>query len=145
MGKRHPNPKLVKIHRNYSVEEVGRLFGLHKNTVRNWLKDGLEAIDKNRPILVHGKVLANFLTIRREKSRRPCPPGHLFCLPCRAPKPPAGNLVEFAPIDEATVSVSAICPTCGRMMYRRASRRRLAEFSEEFTSTFREAQSLLKG
>ena len=34
MGYRHPNPRLVKGHRNYSVEEIARLFALHKNTVR---------------------------------------------------------------------------------------------------------------
>src|SRR5438445_12850470 len=29
MGSRHPNPRLVKIHRNYSVEDIARLFGIH--------------------------------------------------------------------------------------------------------------------
>ena len=41
MGHRHPNPKLAKIHRSYSVEDVSRLFKIHKNTVRNWLRQGL--------------------------------------------------------------------------------------------------------
>jgi hypothetical protein len=49
MGLRHPNARLVKIHRNYSVEDISRLFRLHKNTVRNWLKEGLTAIDDRRP------------------------------------------------------------------------------------------------
>src|SRR6516162_8070923 len=34
------NPRRVKIHRTYTVEEAARLFGVHKNTVRTWLKTG---------------------------------------------------------------------------------------------------------
>ncbi len=36
MGKRHHNPRLVKLHRSYTVEQIARLFDLHKNTVRAW-------------------------------------------------------------------------------------------------------------
>ena len=39
--KRHPNYRLVKIHHSYTVEEIARLFGSHRNTVRRWLKLGL--------------------------------------------------------------------------------------------------------
>ena len=71
MGYRHPNPRLVKIYRNYSVEEIARLFGLHKNTVRNWLKQGLPAIDDRRPILILGRELSRFLQERRQKAKQP--------------------------------------------------------------------------
>jgi integrase len=83
MGKRHPNYRLVKIHRNYSVEEIARMCGKHKNTVRAWLKDGLEMIDKSRPRLVHGNDLAAFLKGRRTAGKRPSPPGHLYCFKSR--------------------------------------------------------------
>jgi hypothetical protein len=54
MGKRHPNYRLVKIHRNYSVEQIASLCVKHKNTVRAWLKGGLQSIDESRPVLVTG-------------------------------------------------------------------------------------------
>ena len=57
MGKRHSNHRLVKIHRNYTVEEIAKLFGIHKNTVRNWVKDGLATIDDKRPMLILGHEL----------------------------------------------------------------------------------------
>jgi hypothetical protein len=54
MGKRHPNPRLVKLHRSYTVEQIARLFDIHKNTVRAWVKQGLQPIDGQRPALFHG-------------------------------------------------------------------------------------------
>jgi hypothetical protein len=45
---RHPNPRLVKIHRSYTVEEVARNLRKHKNTVRAWMK---------RPRFFPGKVI----------------------------------------------------------------------------------------
>jgi hypothetical protein len=61
MGSRHPNPRLAKIHRSYSVEEMALLFGVHKNTVRNWFKNGLEPIDVQRPTVVRGAEIRRFL------------------------------------------------------------------------------------
>lgn len=64
MKKRHPNPRLVKIHRSYTIEEIAKLFGVHKNTVRHWMKNGLTATDDKRPMLILGRVLAAFLQTR---------------------------------------------------------------------------------
>jgi hypothetical protein len=132
MGKRHPNPRLVKIHRNYSVEEIARLFEVHKNTVRAWVKKGLQPIDGQRPALFHGPVLVAFLQGRRASAKQPCPPGHIYCLPCRAPKAPAGNMAEFVPVTDTTGNVRGICPDCGRLIHRLwHKRRRLRSASTE--------------
>ena len=72
MATRHPNYRLAKIHRNYTVEEVARLFGVHRNTVREWIKRGLPTSDDKRPKLILGRDLIAFL------QAEPCgqTPGH---------------------------------------------------------------------
>jgi hypothetical protein len=118
MGVRHPNPRLVKVHRNYSVEEVARLFSLHKNTVRNWLKLGLPAIDDRRPpdprpgaVPVPARAPAQGQAVLRAGS------DFLHRLP-RAQNTGRenGGLHRHSP---TAGSLCGICPDCGRLIYRR--------------------------
>jgi Helix-turn-helix domain len=117
MGHRDPNPRLVKVHRNYSVEEIARLFGLHKNTVRNWLKQGLPAIDDRRPTPVLGRELLRFLQERRQRAKQSCGPGRIFCIACRAPKVPAGKMADCTPTGPLAGNLCGICPDCHRLIY----------------------------
>ena len=125
MGYRHPNPRLAKIHRSYSVEDLARLFKVHKNTVRNWLKHGLQPIDAQRPILIRGQNVRRFLTERRLRGKQACGPGRIYCLPCRAPKVPAGNMVECVTVADTIGTLQGICPDCNRMIYRRVNPQKL--------------------
>jgi hypothetical protein len=121
MGKRHPNPRLVKTHRSYTVEELARLLSVHKNTVRRWQGDGLRAIDKKRPAVFDGETIRSFLQSRREKGKRPCPQGHLYCLRCRSPKEPAGDMLDYIAISATSGNLQGICPTCHGLMHRRVN------------------------
>jgi hypothetical protein len=79
MSKR-PNPRLVKIHRSYEVADIAKLFGIHRNTVRTWIKQGLPVCDNRRPQLITGSALRDFLQAKRTKHKSPCQPGELYCL-----------------------------------------------------------------
>jgi hypothetical protein len=70
MGKRVPNPRRAKIHRSYSLDEAAKLFGCHRNTVRNWQKQGLKAVDGKRPVVFEGLTLVAFPEARRRARRR---------------------------------------------------------------------------
>jgi hypothetical protein len=140
MRKRRPNYRLVKIHRSYTVEEVARLFGTHKNTVRAWVKAGLPICDSKRPMLILGRDLAAFLRMRRTKNKRPCQPGEIYCVRCRAPKRPAGDMAEYQPITASLGNLIGICPDCEGMIFRRASLAKLAQIRGELDITIREAQ-----
>jgi hypothetical protein len=125
MGSRHPNPRLAKIHRSYSVEDTTRLFKVHKNTVRHWLRQGLRSIDNQRPILIRGEELRRFLIERRARAKTVCGTGRIYCLPCRAPKVPAGDMAECIVSGNTTGTLQGICPDCGRMIYRKVNPQKL--------------------
>ncbi len=121
MGKRLPNPRLAKIHRSYTIEETANLFGVHKNTVGSWIKQGLAICGKKRPILITGRELRVFLEAKKVKNKRPCKPDEIYCMRCRAPKKPAADLVEYEATTATLGNIVAICPDCESIMNRRVS------------------------
>jgi hypothetical protein len=137
MRKRHPNYRLVKIHRNYTVEEIAKLFDIHKNTVRQWIKEGLETINDKRPILILSPVLMAFLQAHRLKNKQTYKPGKLCCARCRAPRLPAGNMADYNPVTEKFGNLVAICPDCNSLMNRRVSMARIGEFNGKVDISFR--------
>ena len=139
MRKRHPNPRLAKIHRNYTVEEIANLFGVHKNSVRNWVKGGLPTSDDRRPMLILGRDLVAFLHARRVKNKRPCQPGEIYCMRCRAAQRPAGDMAEYQPITSTSGNLIAICPCCDSMMYRRVNLAKLVQVGANLDITMPQA------
>lgn len=139
MAKRHPNYRRVKLHRSYTVEEIADLFTVHKNTVRTWIKAGLPTIDKRRPSLVHGQELAAFLQARRTRNKRVSQPDEIYCMRCRAPRKPAGGMVEYTPITATSGNLVAICPVCEAIMNRRASLAKLGGFLPHLDITMPQA------
>jgi predicted ArsR family transcriptional regulator len=49
MANRRIDPRRIKTHFPYTVEEAADALGVHKNTVRMWIKAGLEVADDRRP------------------------------------------------------------------------------------------------
>jgi len=130
MTKRKANPRLVKIHRSYTVEEAARKLGVHKNTVRHWLKDGLHPIDKRRPLIIHGVTLKRFLEDRRRRGKRRCGMGELYCMRCRAPRAPAGDTVELHDVKGRSLNLRGRCQQCGTVMHKRVSLAQLRKIKE---------------
>lgn len=138
--RRLPNPRLVKIHRNYTVEEVGRLLGVHKNTVREWLRNGLPALTDQRPLLILGHELVAYLNHRRCANKRPCQPGEIYCVCCREPQKPAGGMADYEPLTTTGGNLIGICPGCDRLIYRRVNRARLHLVKGGLTVTLAKAR-----
>lgn len=115
------NPRLAKLSRSYSVEEVTRTLGVHKGSVRNWIKAGLPTVRETRPILILGSELRGWLEKRRKAAKRPCPPGTIYCFKCREPRPPALGMVEYVPMNAKSGNLKAMCADCETFMHRRTA------------------------
>ena len=139
MKKRLHNPNLAKIHRNYTVEEVAGLYGVFKGTVRAWIKAGLPIINDKRPMLILGSDLVAFHQARRTKNKQKCKPGEIYCVRCRAPKNPAGDMADYRIITEKIGNLEAICPDCEKIMNRRVSLTKLEQVRGEMTITLPQA------
>ena len=113
------------------------MFELHRNTVRHWVKNGLATIDDRRPMLILGHVLVAFLQTRRSRNKRACKPGEIYCVRCRTPKPPAGDVAEYCPITDKFGNLVAICPDCDAIMNRRVSLAKIEQIRGEWRSASR--------
>lgn len=139
MGTRRLNPRLAKLHRTYTVEEVATLFGIHRNTVRQWVKNGLATNDGRRPMLILGRDLAAYVHAKRARNKKPCRLGEIYCVRCRSPRNPAGNMADYRPVSMGLGNLIGICPSCETMMYRRVNLAKLEQIRGQLEITMPEA------
>jgi len=122
------NCRRVKIHRLYTIAELADAVGAHKHTVGRWIAAGLPTTDAKRPLLIHGADFRAFMKAREPIKQR-CKPGEFYCLGCRAPKRPAGDMADYHARTASRGLLSGICPTSGRMIYRAASLAKVEQIS----------------
>lgn len=144
MGARRPDFRKVKTHRTYSLRELATLLDLHPHTLHAWRKGGLAPIDNQRPLLFHGGTVRAFLRQRRSDRKKSCGPGHIFCLPCREPKTPAGGMLDYQPDTPTCGRLIGLCPSCGRLMFRRTALARVGQVAAGLDVQFPHAQRSLE-
>lgn len=133
------NPRLAKVHYSYTVAEIAELYTVHKNTVLTWIKDGLPLCNGKKPYLIHGSDLRDYLQAKREKNKRPCKPGEIYCLPCKQPRKPLDNWAEYMPLDASTGRLFAICSVCGGTLNRYTSIAKLPPIQAKLNITLPKA------
>lgn len=114
----------------YSIADITALLDVHKNTVRQWIRDGLCPIDSNRPILVHGSVLKRFLQDRRSSTKSPCQMNEFYCLKCRAPRMPWAGVIDVTIRTPRLFNVHAICAVCDKPIHKAAGQDKLIKMLE---------------
>ena len=118
------------------------LIGAHKQTVGRWIAAGLPTTDAKRPLLVRGVDFHTFMKARQPIKQK-CQAGEFYCLACRSPKRPAGDMADYTPRTALRGSLSGICPDCGRMIYRATTLAKLDEIRGGLDIAFPRAEQRL--
>ena len=116
---RRPDWRRIEGELSYTIEEVARTLGTHRNTVRHWVRQaGLSAMTETRPHLILGSDLVAFLRARRALGKRKCGAGEIYCLRCRVPRRPVPGLLEYRPLTSKRGRIVGICSTCEAILHR---------------------------
>lgn len=129
------NPNRVKVNRSYTFEELAAVFGIHKNTVSMWVKNGLPCLKGRRPFLILGADARIYLKEQRENKKQACKSDELFCMRCKAPTKPAENFVEYLPLTTAKGCLTGFCHRCECVVNKFVSYASLGKYSAIFDLT----------
>jgi hypothetical protein len=143
VANRKHSVRRVRGRRTYNVREAAKATGATPGTVRNWQRNGLEAVAEVYPTIFRGVDIIAFLGRRKRLREQPCGPGRLFCLRCKIPKRPAFDEVEFWPDGPKLGRLQGLCPDCTTTMNRRCSLARLKAAVGDLTVSMRCADARL--
>lgn len=130
--KRTYNTRRILLKLSYSIREVADLFDLHKNSVLNWIKDGLPIIDKHKPYLIQGSELADYLNKKQTQRKHQCNTDEFFCFKCRLPRKAHENKVGIEIKSQNRLMINGLCANCNGPIHRAGAVRKLTEYQKNF-------------
>lgn len=128
MGKR-VNPKRIKQNLTYTIAEASEELDVSVATIRNWIKQGLPIEKGQRPFLVYGVDLREFIRSKSIARKYKLADGELGCFACKASRPPLEGVATHSPVTAKTGRLAGICSVCGGKCSRIVSNTQLSEFS----------------
>lgn len=100
----------------YTVDDLMTLYGVARNTVSNWVKEGLNPSDGTTPYMFNGSEVKRFHDARRLTSEAALRLGEFKCLACKSRMfPDPKSLARFLP-GHARVSLRGTCSSCGKVV-----------------------------
>lgn len=101
----------------YNLAEVGNIANRSEKTIREFIRNGLKTIDGQKPFLVRGYDLIEFLKRKNIQNQHHTNFNEMFCLKCREVRRPKANQIQIYNDGQTPfIKASAICPTCKTLM-----------------------------
>jgi DNA-binding XRE family transcriptional regulator len=109
---RRVSTRKIKIHNQYTYEQAAEALGVSVQTVRGWRQLGLTVLDSQKPHLILGFALKDFVKARYGKPKRHLARDQFLCMACKAPRRAAGGMADYLPSTPKRGRLEALCETC---------------------------------
>ena len=106
------SPRKIKIHNQYTYEQAADALGVSVQTVRLWRLSGLPVLVSQKPHLILGFALKDFLFKRSNKPERRLARDQFLCMACNAPRRAYGGMADFTPYTATRGRLEALCEVC---------------------------------
>lgn len=106
------SPRKIKIHNQYTYEQAADALGVSVQTVRLWRQSGLPVLDSQKPHLILGFALKDFLIERWGRPKRQLAPEQFLCMTCNAPRRAYGGMADYLPYTPMRGRLEALCEEC---------------------------------
>ncbi|ANT60967.1 hypothetical protein AYJ57_11700 [Salipiger sp. CCB-MM3] len=100
----------------YSVADSQSVFGVHRNTISNWVRDGLKPSDDSLPQLFRGVELKRFHAERAARTRRNLRLGEFKCVACGNAIFPELTTLALTRQEGRATHAHATCCDCGAVL-----------------------------
>lgn len=133
----------VKTHLTYTYDEAARVTGTHKRTVMGWGRKGLPVLADQKPHLIRGADLRNFLSEATTRRKTRLQLNQFYCLKCRDAREAAEGMVDCNLPETGPGMLEGPCSACLTTMYKRIARNRIAELSGNLDVTIKRGDRTL--
>lgn len=127
------SPRKVKINSQYTYQQAADLLGVSMQTVRLWRQSGLPVLVSQKPHLILGFALKEFLANRSDKRERRLERNQFLCMACSAPRRAYGGMADYVPYTATRGRLEALCEICQRPCGKFVSSKLCAELASVLT------------
>lgn len=132
----------IKAFRCYTIEEAAEVSDVSPRTIRNWAADGLRVMDAERPVLIRGDDLRDFIKEKRQGRKIKTAPDTFYCVCCRKSRKAAGSFAD-CDIKGKRVTLTALCEICGTIVSKPIAESRIPEIAQSLDLTIKRHETTL--
>ena len=123
----------LSYHISYSADDLATHFGVHVQTIREWVRRGLQPIDEHTPALFLGTYVMRFIDDMNSKRKTTTQFNEFYCMSCHAAHNPFNNTVVITTDNNGFIRATGICEQSGAHIHKTYKLCDMSKIHQQFT------------